>query len=358
MKKTAVRYLMGMSLAAGMLLSGCAETEEAGKDVIVVEREEATAVYEYDIVSSSDVVKTDKLRCTYRQMKQQDVSFVLDGKRVEKVYIKKGETVKKGELLAELSGGNLKRQIKQLEYTIARNELQLKYVKANEENDLAEKDAQELPEDVKEVDKETIQQNYRYRKEDLTDALELDRKQLAKLKAEEANSRVYAQMDGKVYFVKEGLEGSTSSKEEVVISIMDTEECLFEAKNPELAKFFTEGEKVELTTVYGNTNDAIVGERWHMEEWGDTQLFLVLSTPEGTDLEVGREATIELETGRRENVIAVPLSSLYNADGKTYVYVLTDDNMREVRWVETGLFGDDSVEIISGLEEGERVVKK
>ncbi len=30
--------------------------------------------------------------------------------------------------------------------------------------------------------------------------------------------------------------------------------------------------------------------------------------------------------------------------------------MREVKWIETGLYGDSTVEVLSGLTEGERVI--
>ena len=32
--------------------------------------------------------------------------------------------------------------------------------------------------------------------------------------------------------------------------------------------------------------------------------------------------------------------------------------MREMKWIEIGLVGDDKVEIVSGLQEGEKVIIK
>ena len=96
----------------------------------------------------------------------------------------------------------------------------------------------------------------------------------------------------------------------------------------------------------------------YVKEGSDWYLRAYIDKPEGVNIEVGKEGTISIETGRAENVITVPVSSLYTADGKDYVYVLTDDNMREVRWVEVGLQGNDTIEIKSGLNEGERVVRR
>lgn len=360
MKKTIIeRCLYGMvaSVLIGTVLCGCAKQND-DENRVSIEREEEFAGYAYDFVSRGDVVKKEKIRCTYRQTKQQDVSFALTGKRVEKVYVKKGDTVKTGDLLAELSGGNLQSEIKRLEYVIKRNELLMGYADTNEKIAIEEKKNSGLSDEELEKEIASIKQTYRYQKEDYEDALELDRLELAELKKEETNSRVYAQMDGNVYFVKELLEGSTSTAEEVVISIMDSDECFFEANSPEFSKYFSEDQNLDLSLAYGSTDGDLVVKPWHMDEWGETQSFLVVSKPENTNLEVGKEGTITVETGRRENVITVPVTSLYTADGKDYVYVLGDNNMREVRWVEVGLCGNDRIEILSGLQEGERVVRR
>ena len=60
----------------------------------------------------------------------------------------------------------------------------------------------------------------------------------------------------------------------------------------------------------------------------------------------------------RENVLTLPSKVIRTADGRNYVYVLGENDVREVKWIETGLWGDTMVEVISGLEEGEYVVQK
>ena len=60
----------------------------------------------------------------------------------------------------------------------------------------------------------------------------------------------------------------------------------------------------------------------------------------------------------RQNVLTLPVGAIKNAGEKHYVYVLGEGDVREARWVETGLFGDSLVEILSGLAEGEKVILK
>ena len=55
-------------------------------------------------------------------------------------------------------------------------------------------------------------------------------------------------------------------------------------------------------------------------------------------------------------MLTLPLSAVYHADGKPYVYVLDENDFRQIVWIETGLVGDEKVEILSGLNEGDKVV--
>ena len=346
-------------------MAGCGKVEEENGP-IVVEKEEQTISYEFGVAQIGDVVKTEKIRCTYRQMNEQEVSFSVGGRLVERVFVENGDKVKKGDLLVSLSGKDLQRQIDRLQYQIARNELLLGYAETDEAFELSgywvnflyyspqtEEDRDALDERIADT-----QRNYRYTKEDYSDALEMDRKQLQVLQQELKSGNLYASMDGVVYNLKEHLEGSTARVDEVIMRILDTSECVFETEAKEFASYFTEGESVEMQLSFSSSGGDYELIPFKMDTWGDTQLFQVYSGPDGSQLEVGISGTIMLVTGRRENVLCVPANAVYEADGKAYVYVLNTDNMREVKWIETGLYGDTTVEITGGLEEGEKVIVK
>lgn len=68
----------------------------------------------------------------------------------------------------------------------------------------------------------------------------------------------------------------------------------------------------------------------------------------------GQYAAVCMETGRTEDVLAIPRSSLYTESGARYVYVV-EDGVRVRREVETGVMNNWYAQILSGLEEGERV---
>jgi RND family efflux transporter MFP subunit len=54
----------------------------------------------------------------------------------------------------------------------------------------------------------------------------------------------------------------------------------------------------------------------------------------------------------------VPLESVVSADGYSYVFVLSEDNLVARRLIETGAIHEDAIEVVNGLSAGERIVIK
>ena len=67
-------------------------------------------------------------------------------------------------------------------------------------------------------------------------------------------------------------------------------------------------------------------------------------------------ARVEINTANRDNVLAVPISTLKTDSNGSYVIIRNPDGSQENRYVDTGIYSDEYVEILSGLEEGEEVV--
>ena len=68
-------------------------------------------------------------------------------------------------------------------------------------------------------------------------------------------------------------------------------------------------------------------------------------------------ANVEIVTDLRRAAISIPQSAVLTDGGKTVVFV-TDGNNFTKRVVTTGMQGDDRIEIVEGLKEGEKVVVK
>ena len=74
--------------------------------------------------------------------------------------------------------------------------------------------------------------------------------------------------------------------------------------------------------------------------------------------EAGTRGYIDFYIDSRQEVLTLPNLAVQSSDDKYYVYVVNDDGVREVKWIEVGLVGNETIEITGGLTEGEKVVLK
>ena len=73
-------------------------------------------------------------------------------------------------------------------------------------------------------------------------------------------------------------------------------------------------------------------------------------------IKAGEFYTLVIESNVKAKMLTVPTKAVReNQDGK-YIYVLTENNTVDVRVVEVGTTVDDDVAIISGLNEGDKVI--
>jgi RND family efflux transporter MFP subunit len=89
----------------------------------------------------------------------------------------------------------------------------------------------------------------------------------------------------------------------------------------------------------------------------DRTALVYVDLPADDRLRPGMYARGEIEIGTGPAYM-VPLESVVSSDGYSYVFVLSEDNTVARRRIETGAVHDGSIEVISGLEAGERIVEK
>lgn len=82
---------------------------------------------------------------------------------------------------------------------------------------------------------------------------------------------------------------------------------------------------------------------------------LDVDDPEGL-LRPAMTARVEINTADKDGALVVPISTLKTDSNGSYVVVLNADGSQENRYVETGIYSDEYVEILQGLSEGEEVV--
>lgn len=359
------RYALTLVLTV-FCCCGCARRETDADNLIITEKEAEGIQYSMTEAVLGDVVLTEQVKCTYLQTREQEIRFSVSGRQIARIPVRAGDSVEKGQLVAELAGDWSDGRAEELEYQIQRNSLLLEQLRVNEDYEISAKWLQYLyrsgkteqeEKDLKESIRK-LQQRNQYLREDYQDAIDLDRMELASLQEADTASRLYAGMSGTVSWIKQDLEGSTCSRDEVIMRIIDASECLFVVEGADYAELFREDAPVELSISSGVGAGRYRLLPYEMEKWGEELTFSLTEEYENSVIEVGTTGIIRVILDRRENVLTLPAGAVHTADGRAYVYVAGEGGTREVRWIETGLYGDDSVEIEEGLEQGEKVILK
>lgn len=354
------KVLITSLICSCLFFAACGEQEEP--PLVVVDSGENVVSYSLIQVSKDTVIKTEKIDCHYSQTEEQEVCFDVTGKFVEKVYVREGDSVKKGDVLCELASSSLEEEISELEYKVKYNELTLEHLDTKEALDIQDAWLSGFPMDnasrVAQID--GIKAGYDKQRQSINDDLEFDRLELEQKRTELRNSKVYAQIDGVVYKLQERLEGSTSRKDQVVMKIVNKSKCVFETDNLEGMELFSEGTRVEMKIVYSSAAGDYELLPLNMNEWSTNgkMQFEIYSQPDGAEIEVGVLGTINVISEKREDVLTLPREVVHKVGDEAFVYILTDDNYRGIKYVTVGLWGDTNVEIVDGMAEGDKVVKK
>lgn len=277
--------------------------------------------------------------------------------RVKQVLVKENDTVTQGQTVALLDGKDYETQKEQAEFTL--KNAKIIYDRTNYLYNIGAKSKEDL---------DNAQYNY----------------DTAQSKLEEAESNlsetvIVSPMDGVV--IGEPVTDGTmavqgNSNPTVIMRIADLSRKQIFAKVDETdIGSVRVGQKATFTVdaYNGKTFTATVSKisqtdmdnSWNISNSSSSSssssaaviyysVTLDVDDPEGL-LMPSMTARVEIETANKDSVLAVPLSALKTDKNGTYVIVIKDDGTTENRYVETGIYGDEFVEIVNGLSENEKV---
>jgi HlyD family secretion protein len=72
-------------------------------------------------------------------------------------------------------------------------------------------------------------------------------------------------------------------------------------------------------------------------------------------LKLGYDMDVKILTHFKENIITVPENSVFELEDGQYVFI-AQNGKAVLRRVKTGIEGEDMIEIVSGIKEGEKVI--
>jgi HlyD family secretion protein len=315
---------------------------------------------------------------------------------VRKLYVKEGDGVKKGQLLAELDDASAlsdalsaMARVRAADADLSaikaggiREEvltLQSQMTKAKTERDAAQKnlDAMKALEqqgaaspaevasaqtrlDRANADVTLIEQKQKGRysspeigrveaqKQDAQAAYDAAEDTLAKL-------NIRAPFDGTVYSLPV-LQGAYINAGDLVLEVADLSKVRVRAfvDEPDIGRL-APGNKVEITwdALRNRTWESVVTEvPTVIKQHGARNVGEVVCIVDNGDMKLlpNVNVGVTIVTGEHQNVLAVPREAIHLADGQTFVYEIVNDELRR-RNVKTAISNLTSVEITSGLEE-------
>ena len=84
----------------------------------------------------------------------------------------------------------------------------------------------------------------------------------------------------------------------------------------------------------------------------DERVHVMLKSPEAADIEVGDLVKVTVLIERSEDTLYLPPAAIRTFEGRKFVMVKAGDRLQKVD-VKLGIEGEDRVEILDGLEEGQ-----
>jgi macrolide-specific efflux system membrane fusion protein len=326
-------------LSAMLLVSGCSLAPDASEAELIqlIEPPKLSKKPEYTVAKAdieTKVSATGKLLSD----KQEELRFGGESGQIAEIKAKAGDKVKKGQIIATLATGSIETQLKRKNIEVKQAELAM---------------IEKLRDDVRtEMQKELDKLNF-----------ELLASERDELKAKLAASTILAPFDGTIVSLAKEV-GDMANAYEAIGEIADLTKLVvavsFSASDLEKIAVGMEAE------VQINTAGSFKGKVSRMPvassnggKGGALDAFVLIeldSFPK--EVESGTPLSAAVITERKKNAVLIPPSALRTGSGRQYVQVVdAAGNKREVD-VEVGLSTSTEVEILKGLEPGQKVVGK
>ena len=352
-------------LMAACLLTSCTLLpEEEAVRTAPVTRSYVRPEYSTAAVERGDLIHSVKISCSYVPVQTASLSFALDDEYIDRFLVQAGDSVKAGQVLAQLQLGDLQERIAAAQTEAAVLEMRLTHEKKQYDLNLkrleittAQMDALQKAQAL-----EKARESYTQSVRSLQDLLTFNRLTLEALNSELAKRQIRAPFDGTVTRVTDFEEGDKSEFGIGVLTLVDSTRSIFHAST-EYWDRFTPGEVYWITVKKEDYEAVVVSEEElglapQARETGKRSYVYFALTRPSFELKDGDTGTVEMVVDQRLNVLHVPAGAVSAAGGRPIVYELREDGMKTYRYVETGVTIDGRTEIISGLEKGESVIVK
>jgi len=336
-----IRFL-ALSLTVCMListLSGCYFLP-AEEDILTPPLKEPEAVtYRTHTVSTGDLEYFVQGKGYIESVSSETLQFGNVSGKLTDIYVKAGDEITEGQLIAELESGDLKYSIQEQQISVKISETNLK---------VAQKGGDPNSIDIAKYN------------------LELARMKLQKLKDQLEARRLYAPFDGVIVYMSDVRPGDTISAYKTIAQVADPNDLRISFVHDELTKLVhgmvLDIRIADLVTVTGTVVQVPADVPASAPEADKKSVKISLDAkpsdyPELKNYEykIGDSVYVSVLLDSRTDVVVLPTSYIQKVNTRRYVKVL-NNGIPEERDIQLGLQSGNVVEIVSGLEPGEVII--
>ena len=265
-----------------------------------------------------------------------------EGGTIEHVFVTLGERVQKGDLLAEMS---------EWKYTSAESQASSRYW--NEKQNM-EATVAEYEEEIKNCKTKEEKEWYELLIRQTKEAFEQREPELKRIwdaaKARLGRNTLVATFDGVVTAVR--ADGENLSTGQAAVAISDLNRGYIAVDG-----YISPKDYAGYDEIYAMINGTKIALTYEPEVQNENKSYTLLLPKEGCNAVFGDFAIICLIKNLHRQVLSVPSSVVTRENGKNYVHVQEGEKWVR-REVQTGYSNDVYVEIIEGLQEGDKVYAK
>lgn len=348
------KLMLSILLAASLVTaSGCSLLPKEAEEEVLPQITPPKLSAKPEYVVKTTTLET-KLRGVGRLMstKEETLYFAMEeSKRLKEIYVKTGDVVKAGQLIAELDVTNLESELRQKR--LQQRSEELKMIDALRKN--------EGSQSADELEQAKIQ-------------FELKKEELVKLSETIAKAKLTAPFDGTVVSVSVKKGDNVQAYADIAV-LADLNELTVAAEltADDLKKAAVGMEVVVDINMAGQHKGKVKQLPLPKKEGGqnpgpgmgqgqgqqkdsiDNYLLVALDAmPAG--LNRGTPLSISIITQRKENAVVIPTAALRTYSGRNYVQVVDEKGTKREVDVEIGQQTSTEVEIVKGLQPGQKVV--
>lgn len=176
-----------------------------------------------------------------------------------------------------------------------------------------------------------------------------------------------APIDGRIIAV-EAAEGEFVTQEKSLFTILDTSTVLIETRVPESelvrirpelgARFALPGAADDLIPIGSRNSGRFVVLGSEIDPTTRTAPLIYEVPNADGNLRVGLALTVYVDTNHAEDALVVPVSAIVQEEGQAVAFVQLAGETFERRDLTLGIRSGDEVQVLEGLNEGDRVVTK